>query len=155
MEASEVDEKFNEKELEKQEEKSPAEKSQSDPVGTIAWAAFLIWAGVLLLLHNLDRMDVLLQPLRGLNLPQPNLPFDLPFVDVRAWQLFFLGAGVIVLIEVLVRLLLPEYRKSVIGSIIWAAILFGLALGNWILVGPLAVIGIGVAILLSGLIRKG
>ena len=47
-----------EKEVAKHEEKSYQEKYQRDPVGAISWALLLIWAGVLLLLYNLDQISV-------------------------------------------------------------------------------------------------
>ncbi len=149
-----IDEKFEEKEMEKREEKSFDEKHRRDPIGSISWAAFLIWAGVVLLLNNTGNLHFLTAFVDRLNLPKSDLPFTLPFVDMAAWQVFFLGAGVIVLIEVLVRLVVPMYRKPIIGSIIWAAVLFGLALGNWTLIGPLVVIAIGLAILIGGIFRK-
>ena len=153
MEEQRYDEK-DEKDVAKHEEKGMDEKRGRDPVGTISWAAFLIWAGVVLLLSNIGQLDVLLNVIKRLNIPFSELPFDLPFVNIDAWQLFFLGAGVIVLLEVIVRLLLPAYRRSIVGSIIWAAILFGLALGNWLIVGPSALIVIGLVILLSRLTRR-
>jgi hypothetical protein len=153
MEEQYRDEK-EEKEVAKHEEKSYDEKRRSDPVGAVSWAVFLIWAGVVLLLHNLDKLDILIDFVRGLNIPLAELPFELPFVNMEAWQVFFLGAGVIVLLEIIVRLLMPSYRRPIVGSIIWAGILFGLAIGNLAVIGPVIVIAIGVVILLGRFVRR-
>ncbi len=144
----------DEKEVTKQEEKSYEEKWRRDPIGAVSWAIFLIWAGVVLLLYNLDRLTFLIDRVERLNLPFADLPFDLPFIDERAWQVFFLGAGIIVLIEILIRLFIPIYRRPIVGSIIWAGVLFGLAFGTWEYIGPGIIIAIGLAIILGGYIRR-
>ena len=64
-----------------------------------------------------------------------------------------MGAGVIVLLEVVVRLLIPEYRRPVTGTLIFAVILIGLGLGNLTncgVVWPFILIVIGLSILLRG-----
>ena len=139
---------------EKRDEKSWDEKDRRDPISTISFAAFLIWAGVLLLLNNMGQLGVLIDFVEGLNLPLTKLPFDLPFVDFDAWRVFFLGAGVIVLVEILIRLVVPMYRRPIFGSIIWAAILFSLALGVWKIIWPLAIVAVGLAILIGGFRRR-
>ena len=137
-------------EKEEKEEKSFEEKSRNDPVGSMVWAATLIWAGLVLLARNMGMLDSLLIRLsdRG---------FDLP-IDVEAWagawQIFFIGAGVLVLIGVVVRMLVPEYRRSVLGSFIWAIVLFGIALGQWNLIWPLILIAVGVSMLFGGMLRR-
>ena len=146
-----ADMKFDEKEMEKREEKSPEEKSyeekwRRDPVGTVVWASILIWAGVVFLADNLGLLDRL--GFKGFD-----IPWDMPF-DSQAWSIFFIGAGVIVLIEVGVRLIFPEYRRQLLGTIIWAGILFSLGIGNWTLIWPLILIAIGVSILLRGFLMK-
>ena len=145
-----------EKELEKRdekeekEEKSVEEKSRSDPVGSMVWAATLIWAGVVLILRNFGWLDAWRMRLG-------DLPFDLP-IEVEAWagawQLFFLGAGVLVLMGVVVRLLVPEFRRPILGSLIWAIVLFGIALGQWNVIWPLILIAVGLSLLFGGLTRR-
>jgi hypothetical protein len=79
------------------------------------------------------------------------------FEDLGVISLIFLGAGVIVLFEVLARLLMPAYRQSVTGSIIFAMILLGVGLGNlisWQVIWPLILIGIGLIIILRGLLGR-
>lgn len=139
-------EKFDEKETEKQEEKSPQEKSwdekwRRDPLGTLTWAAIFIWAGLVLLANNLGYFQTAGSFLAG----------------VEVWSLIFLGAGVLVLLEVLARLLFPEYRRGVTGSIIFGFILVGIGLGDifsWELVWPFILIALGLAIVLRGVLRR-
>jgi hypothetical protein len=149
------DEKFDEKELEKREEKSPEEKSwdekwQRDPLNTIAWAAILIWAGIVLLADNLGYLD----PFRDLGRGTTGLGF---LADFEAWSLIFFGAGVIILLEILVRLLIPAYRKPVGGTLIFGLVLIGIGLGDvfgWTIIWPLILIGLGLSILLRGVMRN-
>ena len=145
-------EKFEEKEMEKHEEKSTDEKSyeekyQRDPLGAIIWAVILIWVGIVLLVENMGYIEKL-----GLRLNFADLPFDVPFVG-DSWSLIFLGIGVIVLIEIAIRLLIPDYRRSVMGSAIFVVVCFGLAFGSWDLIWPLILIAIGASILLRGIFR--
>jgi hypothetical protein len=93
------DEKMNEKEMQKHEEKSAEEKSyeekyRRDPLGTLIWAVILIWAGVVMLANNFGMLD-------RIRFRFADLPFDIPFI-ADAWPFIFLGAGVILLIEVLI-----------------------------------------------------
>jgi hypothetical protein len=145
------DEKFDEKDMEKRDEKSHQEKSweekgRSDPLGTIIWAVILVWAGVVLLAANLGWLGQF-----GRSLP------GLPGVQLGPWSVIFTGAGAILLIEVLVRLLLPDYRRPVGGNLFLAAIFIGIGLGDifgWNIIWPLILIGFGVSVLLRGVWRK-
>jgi hypothetical protein len=157
-----VDEKqrmAEEKELRKhdekdeKEEKSFEEKNRQDPVGSMVWAATLIWAGVILLAGNLGWFESLRIRLgdRGLDLPGEVFG-DIAWSGV--WQLFFLGAGGLVLIGIVARLLIPEYRRPVLGNLIWAIVLFGIALGTWELIWPLILIAVGLSILFGRAARR-
>ena len=134
------DEKVEEKEekqgeKEEKEEKSWDEKWRRDPLNAVVWAAILIWAGLVLLVDNLDLL----------------VRYEL----LDAWGLIFAGAGLIVLLEVVARLLVPHYRRAVTGSIILGFILLAIGLGNlvsWSIIWPLVLIAIGVVALLRGLI---
>lgn len=148
-----ADQRFDEKEVQKREEKGVDEKSRQDTISSLSFAAFLIWAGVVLLLNNTGNLQILTDFIADLNLPRTDLPFDIPFINTDGWRVFFLGAGLLVLIEIVIRILVPMYRKPIVGSIIWAAILFGLALGTWQIIWPLAIVVAGLAILLRGLLR--
>ena len=150
-----ADEKFDEKEQEKKEEKAPEEKSweekwRRDPLSSIAWAAIFIWAGIVLLAGNLGYLDRLIG--RGIDIPGVG-----GLLRVESWPLILLGAGVIVLLEVVARLLMPEYRRHIGGSLFVAAILIGIGLNNlfgWSLVWPLILIALGLAIILGGAFRR-
>lgn len=130
----EKDEK-HEKEDEKH-EKSWDEKWRRDPLNAAAWAVILIWGGVVMLTSNLGF-------------------FDDAFLD--AWPLFFAGAGVILLLEVGFRLLVPAYRQPVVGTVILALVFLGIGLGGivkWYLIWPLVLIAVGVYVLFTGLFRR-
>ena len=133
------EEKEAEKEHEKEEEKAGGgwgyEKWRRDPLSAAVWAAILIWAGVALLAEN---MGLLVR-----------------FEWLDAWALIFIGAGGIVLLEVVVRLLVPSYRRAVGGTLVFAVVLVGIGVGNlfgWDVTWPLILIAIGVSILLRGFI---
>ena len=131
----EKEEEKTEKEHEK-EEKTWDEKWRRDPLSALVWAAILVWAGVVLLAGNLG----LLANLGGL----------------EAWGLAFVGAGLIVLLEAAIRVLVPAYRRAVGGTLIFAAILLGIGLGDlfgWEVIGPLVLIAIGLGVLLRGFLR--
>jgi hypothetical protein len=119
---------------EKGKEESWDEKWRRDPLTAAGWALLLIWAGLVLIAVNLNLFGI----------------------DWDAWPIIFIGAGVIVLLGVLIRLLVPAYRRPVTGSIIFGFILLGIGLGEltrWDVVGALVLIAIGVSIILSRFIR--
>jgi uncharacterized membrane protein len=138
----EKQEEKHEKDLQKHDEKSYEEKWRHDPVGAIVWALILIWAGLVFLADNLGVWD-------SLRVRASDWPWELPF-SPQVWTVFFLGAGVIILAGVLLRLLVPAYRRPVLGSVIFAIVLFAIALGSWELVWPLVLIAVGASMLLSG-----
>jgi hypothetical protein len=70
------------------------------------------------------------------------------------WGVFFAGAGVIVLLETSIRLLVPEYRRGIVFGLILGFILLGIGLGGWNLILPLMLAAIGVAILSKVFSRK-
>ena len=148
-----VDEK-QEKADEKRDEKSPQEKSwdekwQRDPVNAVVWALILIWAGLVLLANNLNYLDRWISP-------QINVPGMGSFPGLEAWAIIFIGAGIIVFGEVVVRLLVPAYRKPIGGSLFFAIFLVGIGFGNifgWNIIWPLILIALGLSVLLRGLVR--
>ena len=134
-------EEKQEKEEEKQEkeEKNWEEKWRRDPLNAAVWAIILIWAGLVLLAGNMGLLESFLG------------------TRIEAWSFGFLGAGVIVLLGVLVRALVPAYRRPLIGGLIFGFILLGIGLGelvSWVAIGPLILIAIGVSILLSGFLPR-
>jgi hypothetical protein len=146
-------EEKNEKELEKREEKSPDEKYRRDPLGSIIWACILIWAGVVLLLNQLGYLDQIKDLIYS-----NQAPWALSFqIDFSVWGLIFLGAGVILLFEVLLRLFIPAYRKPVTGTIILAFVFIGIGLGNvlrWEFIFALVLIAIGLSIIVGSFTRR-
>jgi hypothetical protein len=137
-EKGEKDEKFNEKEFAKEEEKSAEEKWRRNPLSSMPWAAILIWAGVVFLAENL-----------GFSFVVPAFLFGGSSPDT--WMIVLASAGVIMLLGVLARLLIPAYRRPVGGELVMAAILFGIVFGalyNWNLVWGFILIAIGISVLL-------
>ncbi len=134
-----VDEKGEEKQQEKMNEKTFDEKHRRDPLGTMIWAGILIWAGVVLLGNNLGVLDRLAIP-----------------AGMGVWSLIFLGAGVLLFVEVLLRLIVPDYSEPVIGTLVVALVFMGIGLNDtvgWEMVWPFLIIGIGLIMLLRGLRR--
>ena len=102
-----------------------------DFLSGIFFGFIVIWLGVVLYLENRE------------------------FFDLHAsWVWYFLfGLGVIFLIEVVVRTLLPEYRFGMSGKLISAVVL--MLLGAWKITGlgdwwPILLIIAGVVIILHG-----
>jgi hypothetical protein len=127
----------NEKEEkdEKGREESWDEKWRRDPLTAVGWALLLIWAGLVLIAENLNLLGT----------------------GWEAWPVIFIGAGVIVLAGVLIRLFVPAYRRPVTGSIIFGFILLGIGVGQlweWEIVGALVLIAIGVSIFVSRLMQS-
>lgn len=131
--------------LEKQDEKDEkgrGEKQRNDPLSAVIWALILIWAGLVFLAQNLGLLR----------------QFEL----ANTWGLIFIGAGLIVWLEVIIRLVMPEYRRPVIGTFIFGVILIGIGTGItfgatpqiWSVIFALAIIAAGVSILLRGLRRR-
>ena len=145
-------EEKDEKEVEKWEEKAPDEKFRRDPLGSIIWACILIWAGVVLLLNQLGYLDAIKEQLYQ----QQEWMIGFPG-EFSTWGLIFLGAGVILLFEVLIRLVIPAYRRSVTGTIILAFVFIGIGLGNiisWQLIMALVLIAVGLSIVIGGITRR-
>lgn len=120
-----------------------------DHIGNIAWACILIWAGLVFLLENLGWLKLS----TGRFLP-PGMEIWRP----QAWPLIFLGAGVIILVEIAVRVLIPAYRSPVGGSLVVAAVFLMLGLTSlfgwsWNLIWPVLIIAGGISMLLRGFQR--
>ena len=132
----------NEKEDEKREEKSPDEKWRRDPLGSLIWACILIWAGVVLLLETTGALA--------------NLRDNLNLEKLEAWPLILLGAGVLILGEIAIRLMVPAYRRPITGSLILAVILIGIGAEQIIhkeVIWALVLIAVGAGLLIRGAFR--
>jgi hypothetical protein len=77
---------------------------------------------------------------------------------VEWWTIAFLGAGLIVLLGILLRMIVPAYRRPIGGSLVLGFVLLGVGLGGltdaWLVIGPLVLIAIGVGLLLTGFFRS-
>jgi hypothetical protein len=116
---------------EKGRDESWDEKWRRDPVEAATWALVLIWAGVAWLLSNTGAFDSLMGD------------------GQDVWPVVFLGAGLILLLGVVVRLVVPSYRRPITGGLILGLVFVGIGLGGitdgWVVIGPLVLIGIGLA----------
>jgi hypothetical protein len=131
--------KEEEKEQEKQGEKGQgdwgSEKYRNDPLAGIVLACALIWAGIAWILSNAGVFGPGAEP----------------------WPLALTGAGAIVILGVIVRLLVPQYRRPVGGSLVLGFVLVGVGLGQllgWSIIGPLVLIAVALSIIVGVLTRK-
>ncbi len=125
------DEKRDEKE-----EKERGEKLRNDPLSAVIWALILIWAGLVFLAQNV----------------WPGV-----FSGWEPWSLVAIGAGVIVLLEALVRTLRPEYRRPIGGTVIFGVILIAVGLGDlpgWDAYWPVLLIVAGVGLVVATFLRR-
>ncbi len=153
-EKSEKNEKDLQKQEEKTEEKSVDEKWRRDPLGSAVWALILIWAGAVLLASNVGWLGTINGFLAQIQFQFAESPIAIPDLQLSAWSLIFLGAGVLLLAEVVVRLIFPAYRRPVLGTAILAVVFIGIGIGSWGLIWPLVLIIIGLALLIGGLFRR-
>jgi hypothetical protein len=126
---------------ERDEKGQPWEKDEKgpsgDPLGGVIWALILISAGLIFLAETT----------LGL--------FDFEQFG-GAWNVIFVAVGLILLLEVALRLLIPAYRRPISGTLVFAFILLALGLSGiigWQITWPVFIIAIGLAMLISGLLR--
>jgi hypothetical protein len=143
----------DEKEVQKREEKVD-EKQQQDLLSSVVGAIFLIWLGVVLLAANAGFLSAFTDILDSLPIRFYDIPFEFPFVGMRAVQVFLVGGGLILLLEVIIRLLVPVFRAHVLGTLVGAVAMLSIGMGYWEIIGPLILIAIGATILLRGFIRR-
>lgn len=145
----------DEKERQRRQEKTVEEKWSRDPLAALIWASILIWAGVVLLFSSLGAFETLSEFIR-------ELPFrgwaigggEGQYIDLGAWNVFFVGAAIILFLEAAVRLLIPTYRRSVSGTLILGFVFLGVGLGNWTCIWAFGLIALGVSILVRGFTKK-
>lgn len=136
-------------EKEKQRQARAPHRRNDDPLGSLAWAAILIWAGLVFLADNLGW-------LANIKIPQAVLPEGFEIIKLGTWTLIFLGAGLIGLLEGILRLAFPAWRSSAGSTFFIAVIFLGIGLGNifgWSLVWPIVLIGLGLSAMAGALIR--
>ena len=122
----------DEKGQEKQEEKGrgPDEKYEKNPVGFLIFAVVLFWVGVFFLLRN---RHVFPETDRGM--------------AVLLW-----GAAAIFFCELIIRLLMPRFRRPIIGTFVLVAVLAGVGVGlwtggDWEIVGPIVLIAVALGLI--------
>jgi hypothetical protein len=144
-----LDEK-DEKELLKHDEKV----EERDTLSSIVWAAILIWAGLVFLAMNTGWLDKVLAS----GFIAKYLPKGMEVFEPAVWGIIMLGAGVILLGEAVIRLVVPQFHKHLGGTLVVAAIFIAVGLGNflgnWDLIWPFMLIALGASILFGGLLRK-
>jgi len=144
-----MDEK-DEKELMKHDEKV----EERDVLSSIVWAAILIWAGLVFLAVNSGWLDRVL----AVGFIAKYLPKGMEVFEPAVWGIIMLGAGVILLAEAAIRMLVPQFHRHLGGTLVVAAIFIAVGLGNlfqrWELIWPFILIAVGTSILFGGLLRK-
>jgi hypothetical protein len=117
---------------------------RNDPIGPIIGALVLIWLGVVFLAAQNPEM------------------FRLPFAITwsNAWSFFFVGLGALLILEALLRAVTPTYRHGITGRLIGGTILLLMGLAGilpgigWSTVWPIALIVLGVALLITNVLRR-
>ena len=136
-------EKEEEKRREKEEEKGRGrgldEKWERDRLRMISIAAIFIWGGLVALAGTLNLFN-----------------YDW---GGHGWAIFLLGTGVILLVKVIIRALIPEHRRAIGGSLIIGFILLAVGVSDltgwsWDYIWPIILVAIGLAILLRGVLRR-
>ena len=146
------DEKAREKEAEKEAEKVAekgqgyydaekgqmyAEKYRRDPLSGAIWAGILILAGLIFLADNLGYL-----PKIG---------------SAEAWNWILIGAGGLLLLEVVIRVASPDYARPIMGRIIFAGILMFAGLNGLVNIEfawPLILVAIGIAVLANAILKR-
>lgn len=140
----------DEKELLKHDEKV----EQRDTLSSVVWAFILIWAGLVFLAVNSGWLDRMLAE----GSFAKYLPKGMEVFEPAVWGIIMLGAGVILLVEAVIRLLVPQFYRHLGGTLVVAAIFIAIGLGNifqnWTIIWPFMLIALGATILLGGLLRK-
>lgn len=128
---------YREKDIQRHDQTTNGDKSgwcgdwsKSDRLSSFVWAALFIWAGAVLLASNAGWLE---------NLGAQS--------NDSHWVIFFLGAGSISLIEVLIRLTAPSVHKPELISYLFIILAFGIASGTLRYIWPLFLIVIGATII--------
>ena len=136
-------EKEEEKRREKEEEKGRGqgldEKWERDRLRMISIAAIFMGGGLVALAGTLNLFN-----------------YDW---GGHGWAIFLLGTGVILLVKVIIRALIPEYRRAIGGSLIIGFILLAVGVSDltgwsWDYIWPIILVAIGLSILLRGVLRR-
>ncbi len=128
-----------EKGQEKHEEKGRGadEKYHRNPLGFLMFAFALFWLGVYLLLRNRH---------------------VLPDTD-QSWAYLVWGLAALAFIEIVIRLMVPKWRRPIAGNFVWAAIWTGVGVGlwtdgEWEIIGPIVLIAVAIAMIAGRLVPR-
>jgi len=123
----------DEKARDEKEEKGKEEKWRRDPLSGVTAGLIIISVGILFLLTSQDKIGW-----------------------SNWWAYFLLALGGIFILEVLLRSIMPAFRRPVFGKLIAGVVLIAIGASNiyglvswW----PLLIIGVGVLILFNALFR--
>ena len=94
----------------------------------------------------MGNLGYLTRYLERFDLRLADVPWHLPVSD-EVWTIFFIGLGIILLLGVTIRLLVPNFRHDVLGNAILAIVAFSVALGRADIIWPLILIALGVSII--------
>lgn len=125
------------------------DQEDRDPLSAITWALILIWAGLVFLASNLGWLEIIKNNFKGSEV--------LSLAGINAWSIIFVGAGLLVFLEAIIRTFVPAYHASTGRNFFLAAILLGVGLGGmfgWSLIWPVILIAVGISALASALIQK-
>jgi hypothetical protein len=141
MPESRRNEKEEEKRGEKQAEKGRGweEKWQHDSLRMISIAAILIWGGLVALAGTSNIFN-----------------YDW---GAHGWAVFLIGTGVILVLKVIIRLMVPAWRRATGASLIIGVVLLAVGISdltswNWNYIWPIILIAIGLGIILRGTFRR-
>jgi hypothetical protein len=137
------EEKQGEKDEKTRNEKNWDEKWRRDPINAASWAAMFIWAGLVLLANTTGWGP---DTFRWWN-------------EGNWWAIIMAGVGAILILCGLIRFLMPEHRRSIIGNLILGTIFLGVGLEelsdwDWGVAGAFIFIVVGLLIILSGVFRR-
>lgn len=107
-----------------------------DALGPLVWGLIIIFAGLAFVALNLGMY--------------PWLTWD------NVWSIIFIGAGLLFLLEVVLRILMPTYRRPIRGRIILAFVALAIGLGGivgWEVTWPLIIIAVGLAVIIGVFVR--
>ena len=108
------DEKHTEKQ-EKEDEKRKGwdEKWRRDRVNAVSWALIIIWGAIVLLAET-----------SGFGADH------FSWWEGQAWAVFFAGAGAVLLLTALFRIVFPEHRRAIAGAVILGLVFLGVGVGE-------------------------
>ncbi len=110
--------------------------SGGDALGPIIWGLIIIFAGLAFAAVNLGMY--------------PWLTWE------NVWSVIFIAAGLLFVLEVIIRILMPTYRRPIRGRIILAFVALAIGLGGligWEVTWPLIIIAVGLAIVIGVFVR--